>query len=61
MTHFSKHIPVVKQCLTVHGLSYLLTAQEFCYLYAGSKTLSLKWKPRGNELRFPLRRARMNT
>jgi hypothetical protein len=38
----------------LYGLSYFLTAQKACYLYAGSYTLSLKWKPRRIELCFPL-------
>ena len=42
-------------------LSYFLTAQQACCLYAVSKTLSLKWKPHRAVSRFPLFIAGMDT
>ena len=45
----------------LYMLSYLLTAQQACCLYAGSKTLALKWKPHGIQLCIPLFTAGMDT
>jgi len=38
----------------LYMIAYLFTAQQACCLYAGSKTLALKWNPHTLQLCFPL-------
>jgi len=36
----------------LYMIAYLLTAQQACCLYGGSKTLALKWNPHSIQLCF---------